>query len=113
MKVSDPNLWLYSPSTKYEPDYCELEEEYGGCSIDLRSNDLFYLCMVPKYSIRVHLKCDKTIKGTPKIESLMCPKCKDIDPETSKKRAKLPSGRGRGRPRNNYLKYIIGSNFLI
>ena len=58
-------------------------------------------CMVPKCSIWVHLKCDKNIKRTPKIESLMCPKCRDIVPATSKKRAKLPSGRGRGRPRIN------------
>ena len=61
--VSDPNLWLYSPSFKYEPEFCDLEQEYGGCKIDLQGDVQLYTCIVPRCSITVHLKCDTTIKG--------------------------------------------------
>ena len=97
--VSDPNLWLYSPSFKYEPEFCDLEQEYGGCKIDLQGDVQLYTCIVPRCSITVHLKCDTTIKGKPNVDTLMCPKCRDIDPETSIKRPKKATGRGRGRLR--------------
>ena len=97
--VSDPNLWLYSPSLKYEPELCDLEKEYGGCKIDLQQDSNIYKCMVPRCSIQVHTKCDTTIKGNPNIATLMCPKCRDIDPETLRKRPKIPTGRSRGRSR--------------
>ena len=97
--VSDPNLWLYSPSFKYEPEFCDLEQEYGGCKIDLQGDVQLYTCIVPRCSIKVHLKCDTTIKGKPNVDTLMCPKCRDIDPETSRKRPKKATGRGRGRPK--------------
>ena len=99
--VSDPNIWLYSPSLTFEPEVCELGEEYGGCKMDMESNIESYECLVPRCSTKVHLKCDSTIRGKPDITKLMCPACRDIDPETGRKRPKIPSGCGRGRPRKN------------
>lgn len=97
--VSDPNIWLYSSSLTFEPEVCELGEDFGGCKMDLVSNNECYNCVVPRCSTLIHLKCDTTIRGKPDLTKLMCPSCRDIDPETGRKKPKLPSGRGRGRPK--------------
>ena len=98
--VSDPAIWLYSPSVSYVPEKCDLDKEYGQCKIDLQSSSKTYTCMVPKCSAVIHIICDNTIRGRPDLTRLMCPVCRDIDPSTGKKRPKVP-GCGRGRPRTN------------
>ena len=69
---------------KIEPDFCELGAEYGGCKMDLKTGSKIHECIVPRCSIKVHVKCDTTIKGNTNISTLMCPAFRDIDPETNK-----------------------------
>ena len=96
--VSDPCIWLQSPTFKFEAEVCDLAEEYGSCKLKIQSDNKAYICIVPKCSSRIHLQCDLYIRGKA-TEKVMCPSCRDIDPRTGKKRPKIPSGRGRGRPK--------------
>ena len=96
--VSDPCIWLQSPAFKFEAEVCDLEEEYGSCKLKIQSDNKAYICIVPKCSSKIHLQCDVYIRGKA-TEKVMCPSCRDIDPRTGKKRPKIPSGRGRGRPK--------------
>ena len=41
--VSDPGIWLYSPSVSYVPEKCDLDKEYGQCKIDLQSSSKTYV----------------------------------------------------------------------
>ena len=85
--VSDPGIWLFSPTSKYTPLKCDLAEDSGFCKrTNMESRSETYTCAVPRCSVVIHVLCDTTIRGKPDLSKFMCPACRDIDPTTGRKR---------------------------
>ena len=76
---------------------CELEEEYGGCRLQLMTpTTAFGKC--EGCGKTIHLDCDR-LKNVSKEQNCIykCPACKDIDHKTGKKRPQKKGGKSRGR----------------
>ena len=80
---TDPKILLYSERI-FETPECDLPEEFGSCSLTIvdKKRD-FYICVTPACGIKVHLKCDKTIKNKPAVHQF-CPTCRNLNPATWK-----------------------------
>ena len=81
---------LYS-TYEFELDHCCLDQEYGGCSVEISTkNKELLTCIVPKCRKQVHRHCDTFTRGIGKVslERYFCPTCANIDPKTRKKRQK-------------------------
>ena len=80
---TDPKILLYSERI-FETPECDLPEEFGSCSLTIvdKKRD-FYICVTPACGMKVHLKCDKTIKNKPAVHQF-CPTCRNLNPATWK-----------------------------
>ena len=80
---ADPKIILYSERI-LDPPKCELAAEFGSCSLPVVDKKKeFYICATPICSKKIHIKCDKNLKGKPS-EHQFCPTCRNIDPKTWK-----------------------------
>ena len=80
---ADPKILLYSERILDAPK-CDLQEEFGFCSLSIaeKKRDAYY-CATPICELKIHVKCDKSIKGKPGPHQF-CPKCRHLDPATWK-----------------------------
>ena len=88
---------LYS-TTSFDLDKCSLDDEFGGCNLEMTTRNRDSLtCIVPKCEKIVHRLCDKYTRGitTMDADKYFCPQCADFDPETRKKRPKVPKGKSK------------------
>jgi hypothetical protein len=82
----DPHMYLYSDRV-LKPLHCDLPVEFGSCSLPLTSkNNTTYTCRTPACLKVIHLKCDKSIRGTKCGTTKLCPTCGDLDTVTLKKK---------------------------
>ena len=89
---ADPRILLYSERI-LDPPKCELPAEFGACSLPITEKKKnSYYCTQPTCNKKIHLKCDKSLKGKT-LEHQFCPSCRNLNPATWKP---LPGAR---RPR--------------
>ena len=85
----DPHMYLYSERV-LKPPKCDLPDEFGSCSLPMTSkNNTTYTCRTPACLKVIHLKCDKSIRGTKCSTSKLCPTCSDLDSVTWKKKKSI------------------------
>ena len=89
-------LDLYS-TFNFDLKQCDMDTEYGGCVVTLSTREKDTLaCSASVCKKVVHILCDKYTRGLANMTSAKynCPKCANYDPETKKKRPKVPGRRG-------------------
>ena len=84
--TSDPNMYLFS-ERMFDSPTCDLDDKFGKCSLTIadKSRDA-YFCSTPSCNKKIHLKCDKSVRGKLKTPiKRMCPTCSNLDPVTWKR----------------------------
>ena len=84
--MSDPSIFLYS-ERRINSLKCDLDEKFGCCSLALAEKRReIYNCSTPVCNKRIHVKCDKSLRGKmQKPSNNLCPTCNNLDSVTWKR----------------------------
>ena len=81
----DPHIYLYSSRMVAQPR-CDLTETFGSCTLPITAkNRETYSCPTPSCLKKIHVKCDKSLRGNKCGKEKLCPACRNLDPVTWKK----------------------------